>query len=104
MKLKKIMLCSAIVLLFVLVAHAQNSTAIFKAGVNLANVSVTDDGAVDDAKNLTSFQVGIIGDLNVAPFLAIQPGLLFTGKGTKIQSGNQGDANYYRATTQSLLS
>ena len=99
MKLKKIILCSAVFLLLVLVSRAQNSSAILKAGVNLANVSVTDDGAVDDAKNLTSFHVGIIGDLNIAPFLAIQPGLLFTGKGTKIQSGNQDDANHYRATT-----
>ena len=99
MKLKKIFLCPLVFLIFVLVARAQNSSAILKVGVNLANVSVTDDGAVDDAKNLASFHVGIIGDLNITPCLAIQPGLLFTGKGTKIQSGNQGDANYYRATT-----
>ena len=99
MKLKKIILCSLVFLLFLVIAHAQKSSAILKAGVNLANVSVTGDGAVDDAKNLTSFQVGIIGDFNMTPFLAIQPGLLFTGKGAKIQSGDQGDANYYRATT-----
>jgi len=99
MKLKKIILCSLVFLLFVVIVHAQKSPAILKAGVNLANVSVTDNGAVDDAKNLTSFQLGIIGDFNMTPFLAVQPGLLFTGKGTKIQSGNQGDANYFRATT-----
>ena len=79
--------------------NAQKSSAIIRGGVNLANVSVNDNGGIDDAKMLTSFQVGVIGDLNVAPFLAIQPGLIFTGKGTKSQSGNSGDANYYRATT-----
>ena len=99
MKLKKIILCSAIFSLFIISAQAQKSSAILRGGVNLANVSVTDNGGIDDTKMLTSFQVGIIGDLNVAPFLAIQPGLLFTGKGTKAQSGKQGDANYYRATT-----
>ena len=29
----------------------------------------------------------------------MQPGLLFTGKGSKTQSGNTNDATYYRATT-----
>jgi hypothetical protein len=101
MKMKKIILCSIIFSAILINAQAQEkkSSAILRAGVNLANISVTDNGGIDDAKMLTSFQVGIIGDLNVAPFLAIQPGLIFTGKGTKSQSGNQGDANYYRATT-----
>jgi hypothetical protein len=103
MKMKKIILCAGIFSLLAIGAQAQKkeqkSTAILKAGVNLANVSVTDKGDIDDAKMLASFQVGIIGDLNVAPFLSIQPGLIFTGKGTKSQSGNQGDANFYRATT-----
>jgi len=99
MKLKETILCVALFSLFIVNAKAQKSSVILRAGVNLANVSVTDKGGIDDAKTLTSFQVGIIGDLNVAPFLAIQPGLIFTGKGTKAQSGNQGDANFYRATT-----
>lgn len=99
MKLKKTILCSAVFSLFTFFAYAQKSTAILKAGVNLANVSITNDGGIDDAKMLTSFQVGIIGDLSVAPFLAIQPGIIFTGKGTKTQSGHQDDANYYRATS-----
>jgi hypothetical protein len=81
------------------VVNAQKSFAILKGGVNLANVSVNNDGDIDDAKTLTSFQAGIVGDLYVAPFLSIQPGLLFTGKGTKTQSGNEGDANWYRATS-----
>jgi hypothetical protein len=97
--MKKLMLCSALVSLFVITTQAQKSSAILRAGVNLANVSVTDQGGIDDAKMLTSFQVGVIGDLNITSFLAIQPGLIFTGKGTKTQSGEQGDANFYRATT-----
>lgn len=84
---------------FITSAYTQKSTAILKGGVNFANVSVNDDGDIDDAKTLTSFQVGIIGDLNIAPFFAIQPGLIFTGKGTKTQAGDDGDANWYRATT-----
>jgi hypothetical protein len=99
MKLKYVMSCAAFFSLFAFGARAQKSSAILRAGVNLANVSVTDKGGIDDAKMLTTFQVGVIGDLNITSFLAIQPGLVFTGKGTKVQSGEQGDANYYRATS-----
>lgn len=77
----------------------KKSTAIIRGGINLANVSTNDDGDIDDAKTLTSFQVGIIGDLNLTSFFAIQPGLIFTGKGTKTQAGNEGDATWYRATS-----
>ncbi len=76
---------------------AQESSAYLKAGVNLANVSIQNDGTADEANMLVSFQVGIIGDLPVTSFLSIQPGFLFTGKGSKTQSGQPTDANYYRS-------
>jgi len=100
MKKKLVILLPSFVLMLAVTMYGQQkSSAIIRGGVNFANVSVNDNGGVDDAKTLTSFQVGIIGDLNVASFLAIQPGVIFTGKGTKSQSGNQGDANWYRATS-----
>jgi hypothetical protein len=89
----------AIFSLFLGSVNAQKSSAILRAGVNLANVSINNDGDIDDAKTLASFQVGLVGDFNLAPFFAIQPGLIFTGKGTKTQSGTEGSANWYRATT-----
>ncbi len=58
-----------------------------RAGINLANVSVNDNGRVEDANSLTSFHAGIIGDFPLAGnFLSLQPGILFTGKGSKIQN------------------
>src|SRR4051812_20253959 len=66
-----------------------------KAGINLANVSVTDNGSVDDAKKLTSFQVGVIGDLPLgSKMLSFQPGILYTGKGSKAQSGSTSSSTY----------
>ena len=99
--MKKKMAISCVALLFVLVSslNAQKSSAIIRGGINFANVSVNDDGDIDDAKTLTSFQVGIIGDIRVTPGVSIQPGLIFTGKGTKTQSGTEGSANWYRATS-----
>jgi hypothetical protein len=95
----KFLVLSAAFMLTVLSVQAQKSTAIIRGGINFANISIDNDGDVDDNKSLTSFQVGIIGDLYIAPFFSIQPGLLFTGKGSKTQSGNTSDATYYRATT-----
>ena len=89
-------------LLFIMFSQAQKSRAILRGGLNLANVSVTNNGKVDDANTLASFQVGIIGDLNVSEFLAIQPGFLLTGKGSKTQDGNTSDANYFKATTNPI--
>jgi len=83
----------------VLIATAQNSSVILKGGLNVANVSVSDDGDVDDATSITSFHVGLVADLALAKAISFQPGILFTGKGSKTQTGLQSDANYYRATT-----
>ena len=70
-----------------------------RAGLNLANVSTTSNGRVNDVNQLTTFQVGVIGDVNLGtPFLSLQPGLLYTGKGSKIQNGTAGRSGYYKQT------
>ncbi len=89
--------------LFILLsANAQKSSAILRGGLNLANVSITESGRIDDAKTLTSFQAGITGDFNLSDFIALQPGLLVTGKGSKTQSGDPTDANYFKATSNPI--
>src|ERR1700741_2029790 len=76
-------------------AHSQ----ILRGGINFANVTITDSGDIDENKTLTSFQVGFSGDLKIIPFLFFQPGIIFTGKGSKTEAGETTDATYYRATT-----
>ena len=83
----------------VLAVTAQNSGVIFKGGLNVANVSVSSDGDVEDARSITSFHVGVVGDFQLAKIISFQPGILFTGKGSKTQTGQESDANYYKATT-----
>ncbi len=71
-----------------------------RAGINLANVSVNDNGRVEDANSLTSFHAGIIGDFPLAGnFLSLQPGILFTGKGSKIQNGEPSDNGYFKQSS-----
>ena len=91
-----VLLCSSAVL----IATAQkNSGVIVKAGINRANVSTSSNGRVEDAKGLTSFHVGVVGDFELAKMFAFQPGILFTGKGTKSQTGSEAETNYFKATT-----
>lgn len=97
MKLRMFFLLTGIA--FFGISHAQKSSAILRGGLNLANVSITNDGRIDDAKMLTSFQVGIVGDLYLAESVYLQPGLLVTGKGSKTQDGEPEDATYFRATS-----
>lgn len=84
---------------FSILSFAQESGAYLKAGLNLANVSTTSNGEVNDANMLTSFHVGIMGDLAIGKYFAIQPALYFTSKGSKLESGNPSGATYYKATT-----
>jgi hypothetical protein len=91
----KIVLAAAIAFF----AVSANAQGFLKAGVNFANVSINDNGNVDEAKSLTSFHVGFSADVHIAPFLFFQPGIVFTGKGTKTESGSTSDQSYYRATT-----
>jgi len=85
---------------FVLFSFSSSAqTARLQAGLNLANVTVTDDGKIDEAKMLTSVQAGVIADFKLSDVVFLQSGLLFTGKGSKTQQGDPSDATYSKATS-----
>jgi hypothetical protein len=69
-----------------------------KGGINFANVSVTDNGRVDEANMLTSFQLGLLGDVKLGGPVFFQPGVMFSGKGSKVQRGNAGSNGYFKQT------
>lgn len=95
--MKKLALSAVAFLGLLSVSHAQSGIA--RVGLNLANVSVTDNGRVDDANSLTSFQVGFIGEVKLGGPFYLQPGVLYTGKGSKSVSGNTSSYPYYKATS-----
>src|SRR5688572_9816282 len=96
MKMRIIVFCAAALLI---TSFANAQSARIEAGLNLANVSITDDGKVDEAKMLTSFRLGVIGDFHLGSIVYLQPGILYTGKGTKTQSADPSSANYSKATS-----
>ncbi len=91
----------AIFLLGVTVANAQtaptskpNPGGIYiKGGLNLANITTSADGRVDEAKMLTSFHAGIMNDMPLGDAFSFQAGLMLTGKGSKTEI-NTTSVNY----------
>ncbi len=96
--MKKVLAISLYFLLLTFISEAQ----VVKAGINLANISVTNDGDVDENKVLTSFQAGISGDLRLTDILYLQPGLILTGKGSKTSEGDPNGNTWYQATSNPL--
>lgn len=77
------------------ITHAQ----FLRGGLNFANVTITNDGDIDRNKMLGSFQVGFGGDIKLGPGVYFQPGLIFTGKGSKTESGDPNGNTWYRAVS-----
>lgn len=84
--------------LFIVSVQAQKTNPILRAGVNLSNVTTTNDGRFEEANTLTSFQVGLVADIKLVPMVYIQPGILFTGKGSKVENGSPESTTWYKAT------
>jgi hypothetical protein len=89
MKKKSYAIILAAFCLLASASYAQKSAAILKGGVNFANISNNDEGGYDDSRMLTGFHAGIIADLNLTEFLAIQPGLLYSSKGIRFENDVQ---------------
>jgi len=92
----RITIFSTIAILLTIGVQAQKGQ--LRGGINFANVSVTDNGRVDDANMLTSFQLGLVGDVKLGGPVYFQPGVLFSGKGSKVQRGNAGSNGYFKQT------
>jgi len=100
---QKFLAIGTLALLTGIALQAQKSPApslFVKGGLNLSNITIDKNGAVDDNKGIASFQAGLQADLPIGSYFAIQPGIFFTGKGAKLESGNVSANNWYRATTR----
>lgn len=73
------------------VVSAQELSLGVKGGVNLSNFIGSD---AKDTKAKVGFNVGLTGDYEFAPNMAIQSGLFFTTKGAKVKMTDSKDLNY----------
>ncbi len=97
--MKKILFLVGTCMCISVLSFAQQPSVFVKGGVNFGNITTDKDGRVDDANTRTSFHVGLQGDLPLTRFFAIQPAVLFTGKGSKLEAGNTSGNTWVRSST-----
>jgi len=83
---KKVLL-SALMILAAVSAMSQTRLGI-RGGLNLANVTIDKSGNTDESKMLPSFNAGLFADVPLAVGFALEPGLMLTGKGSKVHTSS----------------
>ena len=78
--MKKLTTVLLVSLLAISSTKAQNYV---QAGLNLANITSTNNGQTGDYKWLPTFNVGVMSRLGIFKTFDFELGLLFTGKGAK---------------------
>jgi len=94
----------SVLVITVLSVSAMAQKTYIQGGVNLANITKTEDGQTQDNNMLTSFNVGVMHRFGLSPFIDIETGLLFEGKGAKAQTyfTNSTTDNYTKSTFHPL--
>jgi Outer membrane protein beta-barrel domain len=57
-----------------------------QGGLNLANITKTNDGQTEKNNMLPSFNAGILGRLELDPMFDLESGVLLTGRGSKAET------------------
>jgi hypothetical protein len=99
---KILMLLVGICIINSAISQKKDATFFIRGGVNLANISTTSSGDIDEAKTLASYHVGAFIDVPLASIVSLQTGLLYTGKGSKTEiyaDNNNRSDNYYKIQT-----
>jgi len=92
--MKKFLTMVAVVSLITTSAFAQNPFRLgVTAGLEFSNMLAKYDGETlsDDLKSKTGFKFGVLGEYSFSEYFALEPGLLFTQRGFKIdESASEG--------------
>src|SRR6187399_1962983 len=92
--MKKVLLGLILVTTAALSANAQ---FYIQGGLNLANISKTNDGQVEKNNVLPTFNAGILGRLPITTMFSLESGLLFTGRGPKAETYFNGGNDYIKS-------
>ncbi|MES2431163.1 MAG: porin family protein [Bacteroidota bacterium] len=93
--------CALLIALFLFNnANAQNLYV--QGGLNLANITTTNDGNTEKNNQLLSFNAGLMGRFGLSKEIDIETGLLLTGKGSKAETYFNGGNDYIKTTFNPL--
>jgi Outer membrane protein beta-barrel domain len=73
-----------------------------QGGLNLANITKTNDGQTERNNMLASFNAGIIGRFDLGKIVDLETGVLFTGRGAKAETYFNGGNDYVKSTFNPL--
>ncbi len=74
-----------------------------KGGWNLANITKDESGSVNSKTNLSTFNVGVMGDIPLNDMFSIQTGLFLQGRGAKTdQYFNESHSDYLKTRFRPL--
>ena len=78
------------------VALATEAQVYVQGGLNLANITKTNDGQTEKNNILPSFNVGLMGRLPITSMFSLESGALLTGHGSKAETYFNGGADYIK--------
>lgn len=73
-----------------------------QGGINLANITATNDGSTEKNNLLTTFNAGFMGRFALAKAVDLETGLLLTGRGSKAETYFNGGNDYVKSTFNPL--
>jgi hypothetical protein len=91
--MKKVFLTLSLITAITVSTRAQ---VYIQGGLNLANITKTNDGQTEDNNILPTFNVGVLGRLPLADVFSLESGLLLTGRGSKAETYFNGGNNYVK--------
>jgi hypothetical protein len=86
--MKKLLLAAVVCCSVVFSTQAQDKKVTFgvRAGLNFDSQTMSGDGISIKTDSKAGFHAGVVADINFAKYFYLQPGLLFTTKGTKVEN------------------
>ncbi len=83
------------------VALSTKAQVYLQGGLNLANITKTNDGQTENNNTLPTFNVGFLGRVEITEMFNLESGLLFTGHGSKAETYFNGGNDYVKTRFRS---
>jgi len=86
----------SVLLVTVIALSASAQKTYVQGGLNLANITKTNNGETEKNNMLPTFNVGLMHQFSLSNYAGIETGLLFTGKGSKAETYFAGGNDYVK--------
>jgi hypothetical protein len=77
---------TAVIILFIVSGKAMMAQTYIQGGLNLANITTTNNGGSEKNNILPTFNVGLMARFGIADYFGLESGVLLTGRGSKAET------------------